>query len=91
MSKLTPLEQIEQDRIMRNKQLTMAIKLSDLLKELDECKKFLAGADQFKDDPYLSEMYAPELVKTVEADLVYLESAVTLLTKVWSSVENHEA
>ena len=89
--KLTPLEQIEHERTLRNKQLTLAIKLSDLLKELDECKKFLAGAEEFRDDPYLSEMYAPELVKTVEADLVYLESAVNLITKVWSEVERHEA
>ena len=91
MSKLTPFEQLEKNRELRNKQLTMAIKLSNLLKELDECKKFLAGAEQFKDDPYLSEMYAPDLVKTVEADLVYLESAVNLITKVWTTVEEHEA
>ena len=89
--KLTPLEQIEHERTLRNKQLTLAIKLSNLLKELDECKKFLAGVEEFRDDPYLSEMYAPELVKTVEADLVYLESAVNLITKAWSAVESHEA
>jgi hypothetical protein len=89
--KLTPLEQIEHNRAKRNKQLTLAIKLSNLLKELDECKKFLDGADQFRDDPYLSEMYAPELVKTVEADLVYLESAVSMITKYWAELEGHEA
>ena len=83
---LTPFERAQQNRIIHVKRAKMTIKITDLIKKLEECELYLAMAEMMEDDHQLAEMFTPQLINTVEKEVKTITATLTIMADLWEDI-----